>query len=189
VHACGACGVGECLPQAQHEAGIAHPAWDALIAGCSSMEWPILVHLTDPHGPAYAGRVETPLDAMLNCFAAHPRQHFIAAHWAGGLPLSAHGAAALRALPNVWLDTAASARLYPPSVWRQAFDMVGSQRIIFGSDFPLRNYPYKKEPHGPGWQGLLQEIAAAGLAMTEREALLGGNLQRLLMLAAGRSRD
>ncbi|HJX33989.1 MAG TPA: amidohydrolase family protein, partial [Desulfatiglandales bacterium] len=41
------------------------------------------------------------------------------------------------ATSNVWFDTAASPYLYIPDIYRIAADIIGSDRILFGSDYPL----------------------------------------------------
>jgi hypothetical protein len=41
------------------------------------------------------------------------------------------------ALANVYVDTAATPLLYGPAVYRQVAELVGAERILFGSDYPL----------------------------------------------------
>ncbi|MAV14570.1 MAG: hypothetical protein CL705_01745 [Chloroflexi bacterium] len=38
---------------------------------------------------------------------------------------------------NVYYDTAASSFLYDPKIFEIAIEIVGSEKIIFGSDFPI----------------------------------------------------
>ena len=38
---------------------------------------------------------------------------------------------------NVYYDTAASSFLYNPKIFEIAIEIVGSEKIIFGSDFPI----------------------------------------------------
>ena len=40
---------------------------------------------------------------------------------------------------NVYYDTAASSFLYNPKIFELAIEIVGSEKIIFGSDFPILN--------------------------------------------------
>ena len=50
-------------------------------------------------------------------------------------------------LQNVYYDTAASPLLYDQRVYRAVADCVGAERILFGSDYPLRVFPREqKEP-------------------------------------------
>ncbi len=48
---------------------------------------------------------------------------------------------------NVFFDTAASPLMYGPEVFRRAVARVGSERILYGSDYPLFLYPRQaREP-------------------------------------------
>jgi hypothetical protein len=40
-------------------------------------------------------------------------------------------------LANVYVDTAATPFLYDPSIYRKVAELVGAERILFGSDYPL----------------------------------------------------
>lgn len=40
-------------------------------------------------------------------------------------------------MANVWFDTAASPYLYMPDIYRVAGEIMGLDRIFFGSDYPL----------------------------------------------------
>ena len=73
---------------------------------------------------------------------------------------------------NVSFDTAASAFLYEPEVFERVTALVGPQKILFGTDFPL----IKQER-------LLRQVTESGLADEAQEAILGGNAARMLGLA------
>jgi predicted TIM-barrel fold metal-dependent hydrolase len=75
------------------------------------------------------------------------------------------------ALQNVYFDTAASPYLYDQDVYRVACEVVGSEKILFGSDYPLL---------GP--TRYFAEMAAAGISGSDRERICGGNAARLLKL-------
>lgn len=177
----GACGVGECLPQVQSAAGWADPGWQAILEWTSANTWPICLHVTEPVGHDYPGRVPTPLDELVAVIEAHPSQRWILAHWGGGLPFYSMNRRVRALLDRVWFDTAASPLLYDARVWAQVAALVGPQRILFGSDFPLRLYPARQRK--PGWRELLEELAASGLSAVERAAIGSGNLQQLLQLS------
>ena len=76
-----------------------------------------------------------------------------------------------KALQNVYFDTAASPFLYQPRIYSLASELVGADKILFGSDYPLL-------PQGR----LLQEINSAELAEEEKDLILSGNAKRLLKL-------
>ena len=174
----GACAVGECLPQVQDPEGWGHPAWEAVIGWTSARQWPLAIHLTEPVGHAYPGRVETSLMEVVGLFERHPDQKWLCAHWGGGLPFHSLNRRVARSLRNVWFDCAAGPLLYDQRVWRTVHDLVGAERIVFGSDFPLLLYP--RAEREPGWGRLLREFAAAGLPPAATAAILSGNLRDLL---------
>jgi predicted TIM-barrel fold metal-dependent hydrolase len=74
-------------------------------------------------------------------------------------------------LRNVYFDTAASPFLYDARVFDVAASLVGSDRILLGSDFPLLRT-----------RRLLRQVGGSVLPEADREAVLGGNAARLLGL-------
>lgn len=174
----GACAVGECLPEIQHPAGWDHSGWATILNWTNANGFPLCLHVTEPAGHLYPGRVATPLDGLVDLFESHPGQKWICAHWGGGLPFYSLNKRVRKALRNVWFDSAASPLLYESAVWTIAVNLVGAERILFGSDFPLRLYPRLEKT--PGWRNLLAEFGSSGLQDRERAALLGGNLKSLL---------
>jgi predicted TIM-barrel fold metal-dependent hydrolase len=100
-----------------------------------------------------------------------PDLPIVCAHWGGGLPFYALMPEVKKALKNVYFDTAASPFLYSPQVYRQVTQMVGNDRVLFGSDWPLLK---------PG--RLLKEIDSLDLPKETRDLILAGNAQKLLGL-------
>jgi hypothetical protein len=174
----GACAVGECLPQVQSPDGWHHPAWGEILAKTTAEDWPLALHVTEPAGHFYPGRLETPLMELTALFERFPEQKWLCAHWGGGLPFYSLNPRVRRALRNVWFDSAAGPLLYDSRIWRIACDLVGADKLIFGSDFPLRLYP--RIDKGPGWARFLREFHESGLSVEERRAIAGENLERLL---------
>jgi predicted TIM-barrel fold metal-dependent hydrolase len=156
----GLAGFGELSPHSQHFA-IDDPVWRQILVLAAEWKVPVNLHVTDPDSKPYPGRVETPLADFLRLAREFPATNFILAHWGGGLAWSAESAA----LPNLWFDTAASPLLYGPEVWTKA----KTDRILFGSDYPLILYP-RTDP-APGFTGLLGEARQAAAT----DAVLGGN--------------
>ena len=112
--------------------------------------------------------------------AAFPTVPFIIPHFGAGLLREALMAA--DACPNIYLDTSSSNRwirftpgLTLSDVFRAALSVVGSGRILFGTDssyFPR------------GWQrGVYEEQRAAldhcGVAAADQDAIFGGTFNRL----------
>ena len=57
-------------------------------------------------------------------------------------------------------------------------DLVGADRVLFGSDYPLLLYP--REQQAPEFKRLLNDLVTAGLTVEEQEKVLGKNLLRLV---------
>jgi predicted TIM-barrel fold metal-dependent hydrolase len=174
----GACGVGECLPAIQSVPGWNHPAWNDILAWTTRAGWPLCVHLTEPVGHRYPGRVETCLMEAVDLFERHPEQKWLCAHWGGGLPFHSLNRRVRKALDRVWFDTAASPLLYDARIWRLVCDLVGPRKIVFGSDFPLRLYPSRETE--PSWERFLAEFRGSGLNGEERILIGSRNLRDLL---------
>lgn len=163
----GLAGFGEISPHSQHFA-TDDPVWRQILRLATEWKVPVNLHVTDPAGRHYPGRVETPLADFVRLAQEFPATSFILAHWGGGLAWAAEAAA----LPNVWYDTAASSLLYGAEAWRKA----KTDRVLFGSDYPLILYPQTEAV--PGFDGLLAEARKAGAS----PAVLGGNAAALLGL-------
>jgi uncharacterized protein len=131
---------------------------------------PVMLHMNDPVGAPYAGKAAIRLDAVYALIRKFPEVTWIMAHWGGGLPF--YGLLK-KEVPEVfrrvYFDTAASPYLYRPAIYRLAADMVGPEKILFGSDYPLlRPSRY------------LKEMEEAKLPEDWRRMILGENLARLL---------
>ncbi len=155
-------GVGELSPHSQGY-GFENVAFRLVVEEAGRRGLTINLHVTDPAGRPYPGRVETPHEDFVRLAREFPATTFILAHWGGGLAWSEEATA----LPNVWFDTAASPLLYGPEVWTKA----RTGRILFGSDYPLILYPQTES--APGFGGLLGEAKRAGAS----EVMLGGNAE------------
>ena len=168
--AAGAVGLGEI---ATYGAGLGADVRDAvapLAELCREARVPLLLHVNEPVGHDYPGKSRIEPSQVYALVRAHPRTTWILAHWGGGLfvyHLLRRDAAEV--LENVYYDTAAGPYLYRPEAYRSCIDSAGVGRLLFGSDFPLL-----------GLERYRADLDAAGLSRTEREAVLGGNLARLL---------
>jgi uncharacterized protein len=173
----GFCGVGEVFPAAQGFA-MDDPAWRRVLAWAAGEKWPVNLHVPEPAGRDYPGYVAAPLRDYQRVARAHPRNLFIFAHWGGLLPLLALNPAVRADLRNVYFDSAASPLLYEPRVYRAVADAVGAERILFGSDYPLRVFP--REQREPDFARPLAEARKSGLTNSELALMLGGNARKLL---------
>ena len=168
----GLAGIGEL---AFYRSGIDDAALDALdpvMAVCRSRHKPVLLHTNEPVGHAYPGKSPNTLAQIYRLVERFRDNTLILAHWGGGLffyhLLKKEVKERLR---NVYFDTAASPFLYDPSVYAVAGQVIGFDRILFGSDYPLlppRRY--------------FNEMESAGLDREARRQICGENARRLLGL-------
>ncbi|HEY4300910.1 MAG TPA: amidohydrolase family protein [Candidatus Didemnitutus sp.] len=170
----GFAGLGELSPHS-----ISHPVdapeWTEIFALAGELRLPVNLHTADPLARSYRGAIATPRSWFIETAHRHPETNFVLAHWGGGLAFEPSA----RDLKNVWFDSAASPLMYKPDAWNRAVAGVGPDRLIFGSDFPLRLYP--RGDTGSGMPAFVRE-AAAMLAMPDQAAVFSGNVRRLLAL-------
>jgi predicted TIM-barrel fold metal-dependent hydrolase len=129
----------------------------------------LLIHASEPIGHEYPGKGSITPAMLYSLITSFPDVTIVGAHWGGGLPFYALMPEVKRAMKNVFFDTAASPLLYRPQVYHQVTQLVGSDKVLFGSDWPLLA------------QGqLLKEINSLDLPKETKGLMLSGNAQRLL---------
>ena len=165
----GLIGLGELSPHSQGYS-IEDPVFRAALVRAGELKLPVNLHVTDPDGRKYPGRVATPLADFVRLAREYPMVTFILAHWGGLLPLRD---ASSRELTNVFYDTAASPLMYGADIWSRFLAAVPAERVLFGSDFPLNLYP--KFDAEPTMTRFIGEAKAGGAG----EAVLRGNAARL----------
>ncbi len=169
--AAGLAGVGELHPDTQgfgiDDAAVMGP----LMATARRLGMPVLTHASEPVGHSYAGKGTVTPDKLLRFIEAFPGQTVIAAHWGGGLPFYALMPEVKAALADTYFDTAASPFLYTPDIFPAAVRVVGAERVLFGTDFPLIKHPR-----------LLAQVRDSGLPVDEQALITGGNAARLFGL-------
>ena len=82
----GFCGLGELSPHAQGFAA-ADEVFGEAMARAGEWGWPVNLHVSDPEGRPYPGRVATPAEDFLRLARTFPETQFLLAHWGGLLPL------------------------------------------------------------------------------------------------------
>ncbi|MEX2225887.1 MAG: amidohydrolase family protein [Dehalococcoidia bacterium] len=169
--AAGARGIGELRPESTGFNLANSDEADLIAWSAAAFDLAVLVHASEPVGHLYAGKRGLSLDALCTFAAQSPGMTLIAAHWGGGLPFYTLMPELRDALQNVWFDTAAGHLLYHPQVYRRVIDLVGVERILWGSDFPLTTQAKA-----------LERTRDAGLTDDELAAVLGSNIASLLML-------
>lgn len=174
----GLSGVGELHPGVQ-KFDTSSKGWKALAHWCTENQWPVNIHATEVAGRRHSGAVPTPLNDFVKMTQKHPKLKLILAHWGGGLAFFELNPFLRKILKNVFYDTAASPLLYDASIFRRMIEIVGSNKIIFGSDYPLRLYPrLQKEPDFGAFLDSIEH--ETNLNIEERKAILRGNIHKLL---------
>ena len=99
---------------------------------------PILLHANEPVGHAYPGKTAVTLNELYRFLRQYGGNRFVLAHWGGGIFFYHLMKREVKAvLQNTWFDTAASPFLYDKEIYPIAARILGPDRILFGSDFPL----------------------------------------------------
>jgi uncharacterized protein len=139
---------------------------------CRERGRPVLIHTNEPVGHAYPGKTPNTLAQIYRMVKRFPANRIVLAHWGGGLFFfNLLKKEVKEQLKNVYFDTAASPFLYNTEIYRIAMQIVGVEKILFGSDYPLLA-PVR----------YFKELTAANLTDAEREQICGLNAARLLNL-------
>ncbi|HEY8448233.1 MAG TPA: amidohydrolase family protein [Thermomicrobiales bacterium] len=135
--ALGACGLGELNADAQgfdlREPAPLRPTVEA----CLAADRPLMLHATEPVGHTYPGKGTATPDRLLAFLEAFPELRVVAAHWGGGLPFYELMPEVRQAAARVVYDSAASTYLYRFEIFRIVLDLVGPERVMFASDYPI----------------------------------------------------
>jgi predicted TIM-barrel fold metal-dependent hydrolase len=129
----------------------------------------LLTHASEPVGHTYPGKGTVTPEVLYPFITSFPDLPVVCAHWGGGLPFYALMPEVKQAMGNVFFDTAASPFLYTPDVYTRVVQLVGEDKILFGTDYPLLA-PSR----------LLNEISSLNLPEETKRLILSGNAQRLL---------
>jgi predicted TIM-barrel fold metal-dependent hydrolase len=167
----GAKGVGEMRPDIQgfdlKDGKIMKPIIEMLM----EHDLIFLTHASEPVGHQYSGKGTITPEVIYPFVASCPDLKLVCAHWGGGLPFYALMPEVEKMLSNVYFDTAATPFLYQPQIFEQAASIIGSDRILFGSDYPLLS-PKR----------IIDQIESTKLSQKDKAKILGGNARRLLSI-------
>ncbi|MDO8715916.1 MAG: amidohydrolase family protein [Dehalococcoidales bacterium] len=162
-------GVGELRPDVQAFDITDRGLMTSLVEALVEHKQILLTHASEPVGHQYPGKGTVTPDILYRFITAFPQLTVVCAHWGGGLPLFALMPEVKKALSNVYFDTAASPFLYSPRIYQQVVSLLGADKILFGSDYPLM--PPNR---------LITEIKSLALPGETESLILGGNARRLL---------
>jgi predicted TIM-barrel fold metal-dependent hydrolase len=173
----GLSGIGEL---AFYRSGIGAAALDALspvMEICRASNLPVLLHTNEPIGHQYPGKTPNTLAQIYRLISRFVQNKIVLAHWGGGLFFfNLLKKEVKQNLKNVYFDTAASPYLYAPEIYAVARDIIGPDKIVFGSDYPLLS-PAR----------YFGEMEAVGLPDHQIKDICGLNAARLLGLTSNSS--
>ncbi|GMO32142.1 MAG: hypothetical protein Ta2F_08000 [Termitinemataceae bacterium] len=161
-------GVGELFPCGQC-IEIENNKQTSWAASCIERKMPVLVHTNEPVGHYYPGKTSTTLKQLETFVINNPHLNIVFAHWGGGFLFYELMHEIHDFSKNVFYDCAASPFLYDDKIYQTAIFLVGQNKIIFGSDFPL--IPL---------QTYLDKIQKTLIDNNVLELFLGGNAEKLL---------
>jgi len=129
----------------------------------------LLTHSSEPVGHEYFGKGRITPDIIYSFVTAFPKLRVVCAHWGGGLPFYALMPEVAKSLANVFFDTAATVFLYKPEIFQQVGCIIGSDRILFGTDYPLMRQ-----------SRVIAHVRSAQLSEKDKAGILGTNARKLL---------
>lgn len=167
----GAKGIGEMRPDVQgfdlRDNAVMAPIVEAVIEN----DLLFLTHASEPIGHQYFGKGNITPELIYPFILSFPDLKLVCAHWGGGLPFYALMPEVAEAFANTFFDTAATPFLYRPQIFKQVVDILGSDKILFGSDCPLMS-PRR----------VITQLDSVALNQEDRAKILGGNAQKLLSI-------
>jgi hypothetical protein len=134
----------------------------------------LLTHSSEPVGHVYIGKGSITPDILYSFVTEFPDLKLVCAHWGGGLPFYALMPEVAKAITNVFFDTAATIFLYQSQIFKQVSDIIGSSKILFGSDYPLISQ-----------SRIISQIQSLDISQEDKDKILGNNAQALLSKGGG----
>jgi hypothetical protein len=137
---------------------------------CAQRDLPVMIHANEPVGYMYHGKTPMTLAQIYRLIKRFPDTKIVLAHWGGGLFFYCLMKRDVKeTLANVFFDTAASPYLYDPEIYQIAARLIGIDKILLGSDYPL--LPPTR---------YVDEMSETGLTKLQIDKICGGNAKALL---------
>ena len=140
---------------------------DPIMRKAAAVNMPVLHHAWYKAN-GFAFNESTPAE-IADLARRHPDVTIIMAHLAGG---GARGVLDVRDCPNILVDTSGAQPV--SGLVSYAVDQLGADRVVFGSDWPIRDFAVQRA-----------RVDGAGISADDRQAILGGTMERVL----GRARQ
>jgi len=132
---------------------------------------PVCLHVNEPVGHQYPGKYEPSLAVIYELLKSLPEAKVVLSHWGGGILIYELMPEVREVLKNVYYDTAATPYLYRNDIYSTAVKIIGAEKIIFGSDYPLLGISRYK-------RSIEDEIESS----EDRDKILAGNSKRILKI-------
>ena len=169
-------GVGELMPDGQGYRLNELPRIAHLFDYATEQGFPVMTHASEPVGHDYPGKEAVTPATIWSLVQSYPQVRIILAHWGGGYPIYELMPEVRDASRNVFYDSAASTYLYDPNIFLHVTRMVGHEKVLWATDFPILR------------QGrFLGRVRGLALEDKAKAAILGGNAARLFGLTSGQS--
>ena len=137
---------------------------------CRKRNVPVLLHANEPIGHDYHGKSPMTINQIFGLINRFKNNFIVLAHWGGGIFFFNLLKKEIKeTLENVYVDTAASPFLYDPLIYQIALQIIGSDKILFGSDYPL----IKSERY-------FKEMETCGISKDDQEKICGRNAVKIL---------
>ncbi|GAB6906402.1 conserved hypothetical protein [Desulfosarcina cetonica] len=145
---------------------------DPIMSLCRERDVPVLLHTNEEVGHLYPGKTPNTMIQIYETISRFPDNSIVLAHWGGGIFFYQLLKKAVKeTLKNVYYDTAASPFLYDSRIYAYARDLVGLDKVLLGTDYPLLK-PAR----------YLKEMREGGLSEAEIEVVCGQTAERLLKI-------
>ena len=168
----GLCGVGELAFYTSTISEDTIKAFLPIAETAQKYDVPILLHTNESVGHHYPGKTPMTLKEIYDFLQSFPDNKIILAHWGGGIFFYSLMRKVVKGvLTNTWFDTAASPFLYDKAIYSISTKILGFNRILFGSDFPL----IKPSRY-------FKEMKDAGLSKDALRTICGENAASLLKI-------
>ncbi|MFO7772606.1 MAG: amidohydrolase family protein [Dehalococcoidia bacterium] len=167
----GAKGIGELRSDVQGFDLTDEATMKPVVAAALKHDLIFLTHASEPVGHEYSGKGSITPDILYSFIVSFPDLKVVCAHWGGGLPFYALMPEVNKALANVFFDTAATVFLYKPRIFEQVSRIIGSDKILFGTDYPLLRQ-----------KRVIDHVQSSQLSEESKAGVLGFNAASLLRL-------
>lgn len=164
----GAKGLGELRPDSQGW-DLNGDAGEALAEVARRESLTLLFHVSEPVGRSYPGKKGGALEDFDGFAQSHTDVSIVGAHLAGGLPFYATMPEVREMFSHMYVDTAAQRLLYDHTTFEYLVRLIGAERILLGSDYPLISQARQ-----------IEELRSGVFSSADLEKMLGGNAQALL---------